>query len=119
MHLLPYPVIILGYILTTVTSEQLSYSSQNYHHRPDTVPASYMAINSDSDGSSASSSLDNSLEKRTERYAFGLGRRAYTYTSAGGSQGVKRLPVYNFGLGKRARFHFFSVFFFPVFYLED
>lgn len=102
MHLLPYPLIILGYILTLVTSEPLSYSSQNYHHRPDTQP-SFMAINSDSDGQSSASALDNSLDKRTERYAFGLGRRAYTYTSGGAGQGVKRLPVYNFGLGKRAR----------------
>ena len=49
----------------------------------------------------------NNIDKRVERYAFGLGRRAYTYT-AGGS-GVKRLPVYNFGLGKRARPYSFGL----------
>lgn len=95
MHLLPYPVILLGYILSTVTSEP-SYS-QNYHHRPDSAPSSFLS----GPGADSEASLDNSLDKRTERYAFGLGRRAYTYTSGG--QGVKRLPVYNFGLGKRAR----------------
>ncbi|XP_054747343.1 allatostatin-A [Anastrepha obliqua] len=46
-------------------------------------------------------------DKRMERYAFGLGRRAYTYTNGG--NGMKRLPVYNFGLGKRARPYSFGL----------
>jgi len=43
----------------------------------------------------------DNIDKRVERYAFGLGRRAYMYTNGG--PGMKRLPVYNFGLGKRSR----------------
>lgn len=39
--------------------------------------------------------------KRGEKYTYGLGRRAYSYTAGG--NGIKRLPIYNFGLGKRAR----------------
>lgn len=46
-------------------------------------------------------------DKRMERYAFGLGRRAYTYHNGG--NGMKRLPVYNFGLGKRARPYSFGL----------
>uniref|UniRef100_A0A1A9VN83 Uncharacterized protein n=1 Tax=Glossina austeni TaxID=7395 RepID=A0A1A9VN83_GLOAU len=45
----------------------------------------------------------NNYDKRVERYAFGLGRRGYTYTNG---NGMKRLPVYNFGLGKRAPYSF-------------
>ncbi|EDW84246.1 uncharacterized protein Dwil_GK13247 [Drosophila willistoni] len=47
------------------------------------------------------------IDKRVERYAFGLGRRAYMYTNAG--PGMKRLPVYNFGLGKRSRPYSFGL----------
>lgn len=39
--------------------------------------------------------------KRGEKYTYGLGRRAYSYTAGG--NGIKRLPIYNFGLGKRSR----------------
>lgn len=46
-------------------------------------------------------------DKRMERYAFGLGRRAYTYSNGG--NGMKRLPVYNFGLGKRGRPYSFGL----------
>ncbi|XP_067628489.1 allatostatin-A [Eurosta solidaginis] len=49
----------------------------------------------------------SNYDKRMERYAFGLGRRAYTYTNGG--NGMKRLPVYNFGLGKRARPYSFGL----------
>uniref|UniRef100_A0A1A9WC19 Allatostatin A n=1 Tax=Glossina brevipalpis TaxID=37001 RepID=A0A1A9WC19_9MUSC len=45
----------------------------------------------------------NNYDKRVERYAFGLGRRGYTYTNG---NGMKRLPVYNFGLGKRDPYSF-------------
>ncbi|XP_034116726.1 allatostatin-A [Drosophila nasuta] len=47
------------------------------------------------------------IDKRVERYAFGLGRRAYMYTNGGA--GMKRLPVYNFGLGKRSRPYSFGL----------
>ncbi|KAH8359474.1 hypothetical protein KR093_006958 [Drosophila rubida] len=47
------------------------------------------------------------INKRMERYAFGLGRRAYMYTNGGA--GMKRLPVYNFGLGKRSRPYSFGL----------
>ncbi|KAH8417135.1 hypothetical protein KR222_004374 [Zaprionus bogoriensis] len=57
-------------------------------------------------GEDAASS-DADLEKRAERYAFGLGRRAYMYTNGGA--GMKRLPVYNFGLGKRSRPYSFGL----------
>ncbi|XP_013171749.1 PREDICTED: helicostatins [Papilio xuthus] len=44
------------------------------------------------------------LEKRSPRYDFGLGKRAYSYVSE-----YKRLPVYNFGLGKRSRLYSFGL----------
>ncbi|EDV93117.1 allatostatin-A [Drosophila grimshawi] len=47
------------------------------------------------------------IDKRMERYAFGLGRRAYMYSNGGA--GMKRLPVYNFGLGKRSRPYSFGL----------
>ncbi|SPP81270.1 blast:Allatostatin-A [Drosophila guanche] len=47
------------------------------------------------------------IDKRVERYAFGLGRRAYMYNNGG--PGMKRLPVYNFGLGKRSRPYSFGL----------
>ncbi|ALC47915.1 Ast [Drosophila busckii] len=50
---------------------------------------------------------DSDINKRVERYAFGLGRRAYMYTNGG--VGMKRLPVYNFGLGKRSRPYSFGL----------
>lgn len=93
MRVLAIPLIVLGYILTTATCES-SYSQQR-------GPGANSLMSSGSLDNSDSQSSDN-LDKRAERYAFGLGRRAYTYTSGGGS-GVKRLPVYNFGLGKRAK----------------
>ncbi|XP_017085503.2 allatostatin-A [Drosophila eugracilis] len=49
----------------------------------------------------------DNIDKRVERYAFGLGRRAYMYTN--GAPGMKRLPVYNFGLGKRSRPYSFGL----------
>ncbi|XP_030376183.1 allatostatin-A [Scaptodrosophila lebanonensis] len=49
----------------------------------------------------------SNYDKRAERYAFGLGRRAYMYTNGGA--GMKRLPVYNFGLGKRSRPYSFGL----------
>ncbi|KAH8307682.1 hypothetical protein KR044_008971 [Drosophila immigrans] len=49
----------------------------------------------------------NGVDKRMERYAFGLGRRAYMYTNGGA--GMKRLPVYNFGLGKRSQPYSFGL----------
>ncbi|KAH8276277.1 allatostatin-A [Drosophila bipectinata] len=49
----------------------------------------------------------DNIDKRMERYAFGLGRRAYMYTNGGA--GMKRLPVYNFGLGKRSRPYSFGL----------
>ncbi|XP_045453553.1 allatostatin-A [Melitaea cinxia] len=44
------------------------------------------------------------MEKRSPRYDFGLGKRAYSYVSE-----YKRLPVYNFGLGKRSRPYSFGL----------
>ncbi|CAG5057897.1 unnamed protein product [Parnassius apollo] len=44
------------------------------------------------------------LEKRSPRYDFGLGKRAYSYVSE-----YKRLPVYNFGLGKRSQLYSFGL----------
>ncbi|XP_058986715.1 allatostatin-A-like [Musca domestica] len=65
-------------------------------------------FNTNVDASSADSDVaKDNLDKRVERYAFGLGRRAYTYTNGG--NGIKRLPVYNFGLGKRARPYSFGL----------
>lgn len=52
-------------------------------------------------------SRDTALDKRVERYMYGLGRRAYTFTNGG--NGMKRLPVYNFGLGKRAQPYSFGL----------
>lgn len=87
MKSIAVPIILLGYVFT-ISCEQSQQSLADYGHK-----------------SSILSGVDdptyNLIEKRPERYAFGLGRRAYTYTSGG--SGVKRLPVYNFGLGKRAR----------------
>lgn len=83
------PLILLGYIITMTTCES-SYPQQHVGNsllRPS---------GTDSDTVDA-----NSLDKRAERYSFGLGRRGYTYTSGGA--GIKRLPIYNFGLGKRTR----------------
>lgn len=65
-------------------------------------------FNANVDGPSADGDVaKDNLDKRVERYAFGLGRRAYTYTNGG--NGIKRLPVYNFGLGKRARPYSFGL----------
>ncbi|XP_037027152.1 allatostatin-A [Bradysia coprophila] len=87
MKSIAVPIILLGYVFTISCETQQSLP--DYGHK----------------SSSVLSGIDdmtyNLIEKRPERYAFGLGRRAYTYTSGG--SGVKRLPVYNFGLGKRAR----------------
>lgn len=94
MRVLAIPLIVLGYILTTASCES-SYSQHQRGPGPNSLMSSGSLDNSDA-------SASDTLEKRAERYAFGLGRRAYTYTSGGGS-GVKRLPVYNFGLGKRAK----------------
>lgn len=102
MHLLPYPIILLGYILTLVTCNTSPYL-QNFHNRMESLAASGGGGgNGGSNGllDGADSEPLDSVDKRPDRYAFGLGRRAYTYTSSG--PGVKRLPVYNFGLGKRA-----------------
>lgn len=85
MHMQAIPLILLGYVLTTATCDSSAMQ------RPDN---SYDVDNS--------IGVAEPMDKRAERYSFGLGRRAYTYT-AGGGAGIKRLPVYNFGLGKRAR----------------
>ncbi|XP_073818779.1 allatostatin A [Musca autumnalis] len=85
----------------------VAYSEHNYNDdsgdngapAPDSVN-SLFNTNVDANSADTDVAKDN-LDKRVERYAFGLGRRAYTYTNGG--NGIKRLPVYNFGLGKRAR----------------
>lgn len=87
MKSIAVPIILLGYVFTISCETQQSLP--DYGHKSSSVL------------SGIEDPTYNLIEKRPERYAFGLGRRAYTYTSGG--SGVKRLPVYNFGLGKRAR----------------
>uniref|UniRef100_A0A6B2E776 Putative allatostatin a preprohormone n=1 Tax=Phlebotomus kandelakii TaxID=1109342 RepID=A0A6B2E776_9DIPT len=54
--------------------------------------------------------LETLVDKKSGRYAFGLGRRSDPYASAAESGGtIKRLPMYNFGLGKRARPYAFGL----------
>jgi len=72
MRILPIPLFLLGYYIVAVTSQNIQEAPFGVSKRPE-----------------------------RDRYAFGLGRRAYTYSSGG--PGIKRLPVYNFGLGKRDR----------------
>lgn len=92
MRILAIPIIFLGYILTIASCEP-SYSQ---------------GVSSNGGNSLVSDDPANDeIDKRAERYAFGLGRRGYTYTSGG--SGVKRLPVYNFGLGKRTRPYAFGL----------
>ena len=101
MRTLAIPLILLGYVITMYSCESSSASASYTQQR--LVPNSLMSAGMSSNGLSDSDSTDNNvMDKRAERYAFGLGRRAYTYTSGGA--GVKRLPVYNFGLGKRTRY---------------
>ncbi|XP_059611290.1 helicostatins [Phlebotomus argentipes] len=55
--------------------------------------------------------LETLVDKKADRYVFGLGRRSDPYASAAESSGgtIKRLPMYNFGLGKRARPYAFGL----------
>ncbi|KAM7363077.1 allatostatin A isoform 1-T1 [Cochliomyia hominivorax] len=99
----------------------VAYSEPSYDDAPSVVNGpsgahqanSLFSTNADSnmdgdniEGMVMGGGKDN-FDKRVERYAFGLGRRAYTYTNGG--NGIKRLPVYNFGLGKRARPYSFGL----------
>lgn len=88
--------IIIALCVTLATCNTFGLSDSTVHR-------SNSLLGTDSENADS----DNSIDKRAERYAFGLGRRAYTYTSGG--SGVKRLPVYNFGLGKRARPYSFGL----------
>lgn len=88
---------------------QSSVNSVGGGHQPNSLfnaNADNNNMDGDDEGISMSGGKDN-YDKRVERYAFGLGRRAYTYTNGG--NGIKRLPVYNFGLGKRARPYSFGL----------
>ncbi|XP_011177714.2 allatostatin-A [Zeugodacus cucurbitae] len=78
---------------------------QQQQQQPNTLLADI--DNDDMRDNDLSSNDAANYDKRMERYAFGLGRRAYTYTNGG--NGMKRLPVYNFGLGKRARPYSFGL----------
>ncbi|XP_055677187.1 helicostatins [Lutzomyia longipalpis] len=55
--------------------------------------------------------LEQLVDKKADRYVFGLGRRSDPYAAAAESSGgtIKRLPMYNFGLGKRARPYAFGL----------
>ncbi|VVC90155.1 unnamed protein product [Leptidea sinapis] len=62
-------------------------------------------VRSERDSNPAPASHDTPLlDKRSSRYDFGLGKRAYSYVSE-----YKRLPVYNFGLGKRSKLYSFGL----------
>ncbi|XP_055381063.1 allatostatin-A [Condylostylus longicornis] len=78
-----------------------------YDHDPTTQELANVLLGYDLDGNEADNDISSDVDKRSDRYAFGLGRRAYHYTS--GLSGVKRLPIYNFGLGKRARPYSFGL----------
>ncbi|GAB0087333.1 Allatostatin-A [Sergentomyia squamirostris] len=52
--------------------------------------------------------LDQFIEKKADRYTFGLGRRSDPYADVPADT-IKRLPMYNFGLGKRARPYSFGL----------
>ncbi|XP_013102759.2 allatostatin-A [Stomoxys calcitrans] len=89
----------------------VAYSEHSYNDDSSDAAASdnvnsLFNTNVDTANGEGDAAKDN-LDKRVERYAFGLGRRAYTYTNGG--NGIKRLPVYNFGLGKRARPYSFGL----------
>lgn len=90
MQALAIPLILFGYMLTLATSTPiLPYSDDNI-----------LTSNQQQQDQQQQVQPHYPFSKRpSERYGFGLGRRAFTYTS--GNSGVKRLPVYNFGLGKR------------------
>lgn len=94
------PLIVLGYLLAAATSSQI----QAFGDASDNMLSSNSGINPQQQQQHQQQLQQPQLghlafQKRpSERYGFGLGRRA-SYTS--GNSGVKRLPVYNFGLGKR------------------
>lgn len=98
----------------------MAYSEPNYDdtntavNNPNAAHQANSLFQTNADSSMDGDSMDgmslggkDNFDKRVERYAFGLGRRAYTYTNGG--NGIKRLPVYNFGLGKRARPYSFGL----------
>lgn len=95
MRSIAIPLFIFGYYMALVSCD--GYNKE-FSGRINDLVASDGGVAADTSSNSAGDS--DFIDKRAERYGFGLGRRAYTYTSGG--QGVKRLPVYNFGLGKRA-----------------
>ncbi|TMW40102.1 hypothetical protein DOY81_008907 [Sarcophaga bullata] len=112
-------VMLMACWLSVAYSEPSYEDSTNNVNGPNAVHQSNSLFNTNADsnmdadteagvgiGGGALGSKDN-YDKRVERYAFGLGRRAYTYTNGG--NGIKRLPVYNFGLGKRARPYSFGL----------
>ncbi|CAD7084770.1 unnamed protein product [Hermetia illucens] len=77
-----------------------------YNGKSISSTASYCALRNPGHIDSEANNFDsdeNALDKRHERYGFGLGRRSYVLTT--NSQG-KRLPSYDFGLGKRSRYSF-------------
>ncbi|XP_075150519.1 allatostatin A isoform X2 [Haematobia irritans] len=90
----------------------VAYSEHSYNDDAADATAadnvnSLFNTNVDTNNADSTDGSKDNLDKRVERYAFGLGRRAYTYTNGG--NGIKRLPVYNFGLGKRARPYSFGL----------
>lgn len=92
------PLILLGYLLASVASTQFQPFSDSTD--------SLISNSNPQQQLQPQQQQQNQLshfpfpKRASERYGFGLGRRAFTYTS--GNSGVKRLPVYNFGLGKRS-----------------
>lgn len=93
------PFILLGYLFASATSAQnLPFSDSS----SDNLISNSLSNPQQQFRPSQPQQLSHhfNFQKRpSERYGFGLGRRAFSYTS--GNSGVKRLPVYNFGLGKR------------------
>ncbi|XP_037913159.1 helicostatins [Hermetia illucens] len=89
------PLLLIVLYVTLVTCE---------HYVGDDISAKRInsLLTSDSEANNFDSD-ENALDKRHERYGFGLGRRSYVLTT--NSQG-KRLPSYDFGLGKRSRYSF-------------
>ncbi|XP_017122695.1 allatostatin-A [Drosophila elegans] len=101
-HLLLLAVCCVGYIASSPVIGQDQRSPSLGDGDADVLLAADEMGNDNGGGGGG----DN-IDKRVERYAFGLGRRAYMYTNGGG--GMKRLPVYNFGLGKRSRPYSFGL----------
>ncbi|XP_037952968.1 allatostatin-A-like [Teleopsis dalmanni] len=95
------------FCLSFACGEPTFPEGNNPRGNPSTNQQNTLFSEADLDSRNSGDIDSSNYDKRVERYAFGLGRRAYTYTT--GPNGVKRLPVYNFGLGKRARPYSFGL----------